>query len=102
MAAPLVYRSHNGVPVKSLLPSTNVLEKVTPATDPGQIVTVTDPGPYDVRLLFMIDGMKVYRFTDGGHYVYVVDGRNSKTAWKEATPVGKTVVMTPMEVPTVK
>ena len=57
---------------------------------------------YDVQMLFMIDGMKVYRFTDGGRYIYVVDGRNSKTVWNESTQVGKVSYDTPVQVETVK
>jgi prepilin-type N-terminal cleavage/methylation domain-containing protein len=87
------FKTGKGVPVKTQLPSTNVLEKV---------VNSTDPGPYDVRLLFMINGLKVYRFTDGGRFIYVADGRESRTSWQDSTLVGKTVVMVPQEVQTVK
>ena len=79
------------IPVQ-LPTSTNLLEKVAPPASAG----------YDVQLLFMIDGMKVYRFYDNGRYIYVVDGRNSKTGWVEMTPAGKTVISVPQEVQTVK
>jgi prepilin-type N-terminal cleavage/methylation domain-containing protein len=76
--------------------SKGVPQKVQPAN------RNTSGTAYDVQMLFMIDGMKVYRFYDAGHYIYVVDGRNSKTAWDESRQIGKTTISTPVAVETVK
>ena len=38
--------------------------------EPRPVHTAHKGESYDVRLLFEVDGVKVYRFTDGSHYVY--------------------------------
>lgn len=80
-----------GIPASAQVPTGNLeASKVTP------------PSGYDVQLLFMINGMRIYRFYDNGRYIYVADGRDSKTSWEETTPAGKAVITTLQEVQTVK
>lgn len=71
-------------------------------TPVGNLEAPKQPSGYDVQLLFMINGMKIYRFYDNGKYVYVADGRDSKTAWDDTELAGKTLVVVPQEVQTVK
>lgn len=86
-------KAGKGIPVATQYPSsTNSLERAKPPTSAG----------YDVQLLFMINGMRIYRFYDNGRYIYVADGRDSKTSWEETTPAGKAVITTLQEVQTVK
>lgn len=80
-----------GVPVKVSSPTPATGAKVNASID-----------SYDVQLLFTVSGMKVYRFSDAGHYVYIVDGRNSKANWVEITPNGKSSTEVPVESDTVK
>lgn len=46
-----------------------------------------------VDLLFIKDGVSVYRFPDGGHYHYYAVSRNGpasvSSAWQECRPCGK-------------
>lgn len=64
--------------------------------DPIGVASTNNPD-FRVSLLFEHDGVKVYRFTDNGRYIYYTDARG-KTDWKQTT--GK--VSTPVSVETVE
>lgn len=61
----------------------------------------TDNAQVNVELVLTNDGIKVYRFWDGWKYVYYTDARG-RTEWEERVPSGKTVIITPHSVETVK
>jgi len=86
MAAGFLKKTHQGVPVK-----------VTP---PVATQVSMPASNYDVQFLFTISGMKVYRFSDNGHYVYIVDGRNSKASYTDTISTGKSSVSVPVEAQT--
>ena len=54
--------------------------------DPVSSTSTNNPD-VTLSLLFEHDGVKVYRFYDGGHAVYYTDARG-KTAWQQSN--GKT------------
>ena len=43
---------------------------------------------FDVRFLFEVDGVKVYRFEDGGHYVYFTNA-NGRCEYDRYVSTGK-------------
>lgn len=45
---------------------------------------------YEVRLLFEVDGVKVYRFYDDGHYIYFTN-TSGHVKYEYTEMVGKTV-----------
>ncbi len=49
----------------------------------------TDNPNYKVEFLFEVDGVKVYRFNDGGHYVYFTNG-SGMTKYEYTRRRGKT------------
>ena len=63
----------------------------------AQADTKTSNTNFDVELLFVNDGVKVYRFYDAGRYRYYTDARGS-VQWSEQS--GKTT--TTQEIPTAK
>lgn len=52
-----------------------------------------------VHLLFEHDGVKVYRFSDGGSYIYYTDARG-KTEWRITRSTGKSATTERFEVTT--
>lgn len=51
----------------------------------------TDNSSYNVRELFTVDGVTVYRFTDNGRYVYFTNG-NGVAQYQYSTLAGKVCV----------
>lgn len=50
--------------------------------------TRSDNAAIAVELLFTYDGVKVYRFQDGGRFVYYTDARG-RVEWTTSTSTGK-------------
>lgn len=55
----------------------------------GDAKTSTQDGDYSIDLIIEHDGCRVYRFNDGGTYIYWSDCRG-RTEWK--TTSGKTTI----------
>lgn len=59
----------------------------------------TDNAEFSVGLLFVHEGIKVYRFKDNGRFIYYTDARGA-TFWNTTRQSGKTRVLENHEVNT--
>lgn len=53
----------------------------------GRRVKGYNTSEYDVRLLFEIDSVRVYRFVDVGHFVYFTSRGNTRCKYREGKAV---------------
>lgn len=70
------------------------------AKDPVSTAS-TDNAQIKVELLFEKDGVKVYRFSDAGRYIYYTDARGA-TQWSEYHSTGKSGYTVQRRVETVR
>lgn len=61
-----------------------------PAGTPVE-VSQKETDEYEVRLLFEVDGVKVYRFYDDGHYIYFTN-TSGHVKYEYTQMAGKTVI----------
>lgn len=54
-------------------------------------VSQKETDSYEVRLLFEVDGVKVYRFYDDGHYIYFTN-TSGQVKYEYTQMAGKTVI----------
>ena len=63
--------------------------------EPRPVHTAHKGENYDVRFLFEVDGVKVYRFTAGSHYVYFTN-TNGSTRTERTVRTGKVTRTVPV------
>jgi hypothetical protein len=71
-----------------------LIGSLTGCYQPAQQITSSSNPNFNLELLFENEGVKVYRFMDGGNYIYYTDSRG-KTEWHVSS--GKTSITKTVE-----